>query len=357
MSFLFIGSTGDQAGHSLVTWAIARRLLDGGLRVGLVKPFGTDPVNVEGAWVDRDASLFKEVLKLHDPLDRICPYPDFDEGWRQKGAGEILEEFSVLAQELAKEKDVLIIMGSKHIFVDDASYPVSDVSFITALKADVILVNRYRSTSRSIYSILSLSSLLKGRIKGIILNRVPPERVEELRNHLIPALIQKGVPTPTVMPEDPVLSFQTIREIQEILDGKVLWGDEGLLGRLVGGMTVGSAELKGELLIFKRVYNKIILLEPFGPDAEIENSEDRRSIAGIILTGGRNPVPQVLDLARKAGVPLILIKDDTFAALERLEKIPSRLSPADETKVGHFSRLMEANGVFDDLFNSLALMR
>jgi BioD-like phosphotransacetylase family protein len=74
MAFLFIGSTGDQAGHSLVTWAVARRLLEKGYSVGFFKPFGTCPVNLKGKGTDQDALLFKEVLNLSDPLERICPY-------------------------------------------------------------------------------------------------------------------------------------------------------------------------------------------------------------------------------------------------------------------------------------------
>jgi BioD-like phosphotransacetylase family protein len=64
MPFLFIGSTGDRAGHSLVAWAIGRRLLEKGMSVGFIKPFGTDPVHIHGQWTDQDAFLFKEALNL-----------------------------------------------------------------------------------------------------------------------------------------------------------------------------------------------------------------------------------------------------------------------------------------------------
>jgi BioD-like phosphotransacetylase family protein len=84
MSFLFIGSTGDRAGHSLITWTIARKLLGKGLRVGFVKPFGTNPFYVQGSWTDHDAYLFREVLKLKEPVERLCPYLVSDETWRQK---------------------------------------------------------------------------------------------------------------------------------------------------------------------------------------------------------------------------------------------------------------------------------
>jgi BioD-like phosphotransacetylase family protein len=353
MSFLFIGSTGDRAGHSLTTWTIARRLMEKGLKVGFVKPFGTDPFHVQGSWTDHDAYLFKEVLKLREPMERICPYRVSDETWRQKGSDEIMEEFKSLAQELSEDKDVLLIMGSKHIFFDDAACPIPDISFIPELKADFLLVHRYRKISRSIYSILSVSSLLRERIRGIIVNRVPAEEIYDIRNQLVLPLRQKHIPVTTALPEDPILSFRSLQEVNDVLSGDLLLGKENL-GKPVGGITVGSADLTGELGLFKRAYNKIILLEPL--PADFQASEYPRPVAGILLTSARNPAPQLLQAAERAKVPLILVKHDTFAAMELLEQSASHLSPLDEIKVRHFTEMMDQDGALERLFHSLGML-
>jgi len=355
MFFLFIGSTGDRAGHSLMTWTIARRLVENGLRVGFMKPFGTHPIYSDGLWKDHDASLFKEVLNLQEPFDRICPYLVSEESWRQKESEDILKDIKSLAQELSRGKDILLIMGSKHIFFDDTSRAVPDISIINELNADFILINRYREISRSIYSILFVRSMLKDRIKGIILNRVPPEKLEEIRNQITHSLLQKGIEITASIPEDPFLSFRSLREIVEILDGKLLCGEKNL-DQLVGRMTVGSTDLKGELLLFKRVYNKIILLEPFSLDKGMEKPLIQRSIAGIVLTGGRNPAPQILQAAKKANLPLLLVNEDTFSILEHLEQSPPRLSPEDESKVRHFTELMDHDGALTRLLQSTGIL-
>jgi BioD-like phosphotransacetylase family protein len=353
MSFLFIGSTGDRAGHSLTTWTIARRLVEKGLKVGFVKPFGTNPFYVQGSWTDHDAYLFKEVLKLREPMERICPYRVSDETWRQKGSDEIMEEFKSLAQELSEDKDVLLIMGSKHIFFDDAACPIPDISFIPELKADFLLVHRYRKISRSIYSILSVSSLLRERIRGIIVNRVPAEEIYDIRNQLVLPLRQKSIPVTTALPEDPILSFRSLQEVNDVLSGDLLLGEENL-GKPIGGITVGSADLTGELGLFKRAYNKIILLEPL--PADLQASESPRPVAGILLTSARNPAPQLLQAAKRAKVPLILVKHDTFAAMELLEQSASHLSPLDEIKVRHFTEMMDQDGALERLFQSLGVL-
>ena len=355
MSFLFIGATGNRAGKSLITWAVARSLLERDLKVGFIKPFGTYPVRMNGLWTDQDALLFKKVLNLEEPLDQICPYLFSEELWKQKGTGDMLKELKSLTQELSMGKDILLIMGSSHIFFNDASCPVPDISLITELGANFVLVDRYMKTSTSIYSILSISSLLKDRIKGIILNKVPPERLEEIKGQIIPSLAKKGVSITTALPDDPALSFRSLREIREVLDGTLLWGEENL-EQPVGGMTVGSADLKEELLLFKRVYNKIILLEPFSSDTGMEAPPSHRPIAGILLTGGRTPAPQVLQAAKRAKISLMLTKKDTFAALECLEESYPPLSFRDEGKARRMTDLMDRDGALDRLIQSLGFI-
>ena len=267
MSFLFIGSTGDRAGHSLVAWAIARRLVEKGRSVGFIKPFGTDPVHVHGQWTDQDAFLFKEALQLSEPLERICPYLVSDETWRHKASDEILEELKTLAREASEGKDIVLILGSKHIFFDDAACPIPDVTLIPELNAEFVLVHRYRQASKAIYSILSVSSLLRERIRGIVLNRVPPEEIRDIQDRLMPSLRAKGIPIFAALPEDPVLSFRSLREVGEVLEGQWLWGED--LGSPVGAMTVGATDLTEGLLLFKRAYNKIVLLF-FNPNQRLE---------------------------------------------------------------------------------------
>jgi len=352
MPFLFIGSTGNHAGKSLLTWAIARRLVEKGLSVGFMKPFGTQPVHIHGVWTDHDVFLLKETLNLREPFERICPYLVSEDGWREKDKKVIVEELQVLAQEQSNEKDVLLIMGTQRIFFDESLFPVPDTTLINTLQSDTIVVDRYEQSSTSLYSVLSLYSLLKEHLKGILFNRVPPEMLEGITNQTIPSLSKRGVPIIAAVPEDPLLSFQNLGDIMETLEGRVLCEEESL-GKLVGGMTVSSADLEEELHIFRRVYNKIVLLEPSSSDTE---TGAPRAVAGILLTGGRTPPPQAVKACEKAHVPLILVEKDTFSAQERLEQHPPRLSSKDESKMRHFTELLDRNGALDTLFQSLPLL-
>ena len=354
MSILFIGSTGDRSGHSLITWAVARKFQEMGLTVGFLKPFGTDPVLMQGRWMDHDAYLLKESLKLGEPLDVICPFLVSDEAWRTKGSEEIMARVKSLALEIALSHDILIMMGSKHIFFDDAACPVPDIAFIPELQAGCLLVHRYRKVSRTLYSLLSVSSLLKDGMRGIVLNRIPPEEFRRVSSGLVPRLRDKGVPVTAALPEDPVLSYRSLREVGDILESRLVWGKEHL-DRPAGGMTVGSADLSGHLLAFKRAYNKIIVLEATFDSEGEEGSPSPRPVGAIILTGGREPPQQLVEAATRTRTPLLVVKEDTFAALEKLERSTSHLSAQDEAKVLRVMHLMEQDGAFERLTKALRL--
>ena len=54
----------------------------------------------------------------------------------------MLETLQGSIRKTAEGKDLLLIMGSRHIFFDDAARPVPDISLIPALGADFILLGR-----------------------------------------------------------------------------------------------------------------------------------------------------------------------------------------------------------------------
>jgi len=95
LSFLFIGTTGDHAGHRFFTWAIARRLVEKGLSVGFLKTLW-NPSSQVGSVLDgpgcrpvysilSDSSLLRDSIKgiildrmpqvkLQEIKDRTIPW-------------------------------------------------------------------------------------------------------------------------------------------------------------------------------------------------------------------------------------------------------------------------------------------
>jgi BioD-like phosphotransacetylase family protein len=353
MSVIFIGTTGDRAGHSLLTWVLANRFAKNGLPLGFFKPFCTQPVLREDTWTDSDAYLFKTVLGLPEPLDELCPYLIPEEGLHHEDKGALLREIQSRVLTLLQKKEHLLLMGSRQVFFEEGRPGLPDLSLVKSLEADFILIHRYRSPSSSIYSILSIHSLIKEAMKGIIINRVPEAEINRVTQEVVTPLIKKGIPITATLQEDPVLSYRPLRDVVAVLQGEILCGGAGL-DRMVGGYTAGSGDLKGPIRLFKRVFNKVVLLQPSQPDQEEGPHNTPRPVAGIILTGGTRPAQTLIEAARKAQMPLILVSEDTFTMMDRLEKVPTPLSPDDMMKARHFTEMLERDGALDRLLEACA---
>ncbi len=350
MRLLFIGSTGDHAGQSLVAWAIARSLGEKGLRLGFLKPLFPTEDSEGGFPLDEDCELFRQVLACQEPLEITCPVFRGKEGSGRLSAEEVACGILPVLEKSCQEKDLVLIMGRKEIFLDDPAFPVSDVSLAQALEARFLLVTRYLDMPRTLYSLLSVFSLLGSRLKAVIVNRIPPQQVEQVCHGIRSRLPGQGVPLVIAVPEDPFLSARTLAEVVEATRSELLLGQEKA-GELVASWSMGASHLlRGDMALFKRFYNRILLLGPQEPDAE----EPARPV-GVILTAGRRPPPVLLEQASKMELPLLLCSLDTFATLERLERTPPRLSLQSEPKAERMSTWLAAGGQLKELWPSLGL--
>jgi BioD-like phosphotransacetylase family protein len=340
MRSIFVGSTGGQPGQTLTTWALATRLKEKGLRVGFIKPYSLLPetaTSAEGGFCDSDALLIKKVLGLTEPEEVLCPVmltenllPEVSGSQREK----LIEKVRGAFQEISTGKDITLIMGAREIFFGDALSGISDSVLVKLFDASVLLVDRYQRDNLTLYSLLSLNSFLDGRVKSVVINHVLPEKMDHLKAKVVPFLKDKGLKSVVAVPENAVLSALTVSTLASLIDGQVLCCPEQV-GNLIETFTIGAKHLEGPLAIFKQVYNKIIL-------AGLSRAgEEKMTVGGIILTGGKIPSEAVLRVAQERSIPLILSRADTFKTMERLEKARPSLTWQDEFKVRKFLELID----------------
>jgi BioD-like phosphotransacetylase family protein len=339
MQSIFVGSTGNEPGQTLAAWALASRLKEKGLKVGFFKPYGLLPNREPSAGeflYDPDVLLLKEVLGLTEGEETLCPVMLTDniipEVTGSKGE-ELLRRIDEAFQETSRGKDVVLIMGAKEIFFGGELSTLSDSTLVKRFHSSVLLVDRYQRDNLTLYSILSLNSFLEGRVKSVIINHIPPDKMEHVKNKVIPFLREKGLRTAVGIPEDPLLAAFTVAGIAEWVNGRILCCPEGA-GNLIATFTIGARSLGGPLSLFKQIYNKVILVG-------LQKGEgDQISVGGIILTGGKAPSEIILRIAREQSIPLIQTRGDTFQTMERLEKARPSLRLHDSFKVRQFLNLI-----------------
>ncbi len=350
MRLLFMGSTGDHAGRSLVAWAFARALLQRGLRLGFLKPLFPRPDSEQQKHQDEDCELFREILCCKEPPESTCPVFQGKDSSGRLPTEEVARRLAHIMESSSWQTDLMLILGSRKIFLDDPASPISDLSLVQALKAEFVLVTRFLDLPRTVYSLLSVLSLLGSKIKAVVVNRIPSQQMQEVSQGIRARLSGREMPILFFVPDDPLISARTLAEVVKATGGEMLLGQHKA-GELVAGWSMGAGHLlSGEMAIFKRFYNRILLLGPQDP-----HIEGTARPVGIILTAGRRPPSVALEAAQRMDLPLVLCFQDTFATLEKLEGAAPRLSAQSEARAERMGRWLAAGGRLEELWSSLGL--
>jgi phosphate acetyltransferase len=164
---------------------------------------------------------------------------------------------------------------------------------------------------------------------GVIVNRVPPGRLDEVRA----ALGDSGY----AIPEVPELTRPTVAEVGAALGAKCLLGDDSALARDVHGYVVGGALVP---VVLDHLTDGALVITP-GDRADLivasytAHAAGAVSLAGIVLTLGEAPDPRAVALVERlnTGLALLLAADDSFATVVAAGRIEPKLRADNPRKV------------------------
>lgn len=327
MKGLFVIGTGG-SGKTALCVAMAQRLTDSGAKVGYFKPIG----NVSGTTLkyDRDAVLMKELLGMESEIECIVPYHTSPSYLSRYTTGEAM---------LAKVKECfqLISRTVDYVLVEGTTSPQAMMalgldapSLAKQLGLPAIVVSKGENDYHLDETLLSLRYIksLGTLPAGVIFNNVSKQNLDKCRGVYAPLVEAEGYPVIGVIPKSSELVAPTVREIVEVLGGQLLEGadhlDHHVEEVMIGAMTPESA-----LSYFHRSINKAVVVGGDRPAVALAALETNTAV--LILTGGIYPDKRVLTRAAERNVPVLLVPDNTFDAVEKLHFV-SRKFQATDTK-------------------------
>jgi len=163
-------------------------------------------------------------------------------------------------------------------------------------------------------------------------NRVEADKVDTIAKE-IRGLKLEGEPI-YVLPEEPTLGKPTVGEIARALNATILQGESNELNREVRDFKVAA------------------IATAF--------SETYPNIAGILLTGGLTPEPQVQRLiegAKKPPTPIILVDTDTYTTAMNVSAVPAVITSDNERKIAAALGLFESRVDMGELGNRITGVR
>ncbi len=336
---ILVASNTGYAGRTFISLGLAMKLKEMGHSVGFMKPIGTVPIKSGNGVSDADAVFIKEVLELSEPLETITPFMQTFENQTLLYQGKIkdTQKDALTAFNSLKKKDFVILCGGGDFF-DGSLLGLDTLSLSAAIKAKVLMVEPWRGDD-SVDALFGARTLLGDRFAGGVLNKIPANMLDHIKDTVKPFLEQKGTPVLGVIPRDKFLESTTVAQLNEILNGKVLCCedklDEAVENFLIGAMDVDSA-----LNYFRRTPNKAVITGAHRSDIQLAALET--STKCIILTGGFQSNEVVLGKARSRGVPILSVPDDTFSAINKIELRMGKTSIREKKKMARAQELISA---------------
>ena len=364
---LFLCGTDQEAGSSVVALGLYGVLGRVVKRLAFFKPVG-------GGADDQDVAVMKSAYRLVEDAADLCPVTieEARELVAQEQEGELLDRIARCYDRLRRGKQFVILEGINNQRAMSAFDMDINKDIAARLGTPVLLVARgsRRGSSTNVdqlvASVLTANRAFEEQqvdVLGVVVNRVEDKPFEEVRRRIVEKFEQDGIPLFGVLPSLGFLGYPKLDQIAAELDAEVIAGEEAL-GTVATKTIVAAMEPANFLRHLDT--DKTLVVTP-GDREEVlltlacaQKSPRRRSVAGVVLTGGLRPNPEIVSLINDLGLPdfpVMLVQTDTFTTATKIQDIDARIRPQDGDKI-HTARSAVAEHVeHDRLWETLEMPR
>ena len=363
MRQLFLAATGQNRGKTTASLGLLDGFRRRGYRTGFMKPVGQRTLIIDGEPGDEDAVLMKTVFDLAEPYAAMSPV-HIPRGFTKAYiAGDVVEDLGdriLEAQVVFAGHDILLIEGTGHAGVG-AVVGLSNARVASMLRAPAVIVSE-GGVGRPIDEIVLNASHFAAHgvpVAGAIVNKVRVDEQPGIERTLERGLALHGIPLLGVLPYRPILSNPTLGMVLRGVHGTVICEGPDL-DRVIDGVAIGAMEPMhmlqrigpGTLVIVPgdredailtlaaahlpasaspRAVEQIETLVDATPGAIDAGPESKA--AGIVLTGGYEPRPEVLAAVRHANLFAAIVPDDTYTVASEIHDLLVKTHPEDAGKI------------------------
>ncbi len=367
MRQLYLAATGQNRGKTTASLGLLDGFVRKGYRIGFTKPVGQRTVIEDGHPADEDAVLMRTTFDLPDPYPVMSPV-HIPRGFTKRYiAGDVVEDLGariVEAQRHFADHDILLIEGTGHAGVG-AVIGLSNAVVASILGAPAVIVSE-GGVGRPIDEIVLNASHFAAHgvpVAGAIVNKVRIDEQPGIARTLELGLARHGIPLLGVLPYRTILSNPTLEMVLEGVHGSVIHPGPDL-DRVIGNVAIGAMEPNHML---SRVGPDTLVIVPGDREdviltittahlagrpraATIDVLVDRTPGAveagpegaaiGLVLTGGYEPGPEVVDAIREAGMFAAMVDDDTYTVASEVHDLLVKTHAADAEKIALIKALV-----------------
>jgi BioD-like phosphotransacetylase family protein len=262
----------------------------------------------------------------------------------------LLARIDVGFARIASKHDFVVVEGTGHLGVGSI-IGMNNAAVAKRLGLDVVIV--VPAGLGSTFDTLTLNVCLCRehgvRVRGVIINRVLPDKREMISEYLPKALGPWKVPILGYVPYDDILGRPTMRDFEGLFETELISGHQHVFRRFdVNRVGARSTEmfrekLKPRQLTITPVGREDIILEVLRHNEK----HGEEGGGGLILTERRKPSPEILDAIRKSDIPVLCVPIASYKVLEMITSFTAKTRNDDPHKIAQAIRLFENEIDFD----------
>jgi len=339
---VFVAATMQDQGKTTVSLGLMSGFAELCPPVGFMKPVGQRYVELDGVRVDEDVALMRSVFPDAGTLAQMSPITvgrNFTRDFIRNPQPEtIMVRIQQAFAQVSDGKRIIVIEGTGHAGVGSC-FDASNADVARLLQARAILIAG-GGIGKPIDEVLLNESLFRSRgveLLGVILNKVLPSKMEEVRETASKGLSRKGIALLGCIPYEPSLANPTVRQVVDEIGGEVLHGHEALGNiirvSIVGAMTAHRAldYIEPGCLLITPGDRDDLILAVMSTSALLDSGD--AAIAGILLTGGIRPQGSINNLIQRSRVPVVLCQEDSFSVAAAVDDLKVKIQPTDRGKI------------------------
>jgi phosphate acetyltransferase len=351
-SSIYIASPEGDTGKSTIALGVVHRLAATVARVGVFRPI-TRPGEardyiLELLLTQSTAGLpYEQCVGVN--YQRLHEDPD-------AAIAEIVDRF----HKVADQCDAVVIVGSDYTDVATPTELSMNARIAVNLGSPVVLsVRAGGRTPEQVAQVVELCldelSAQHAYTAAVVANRCEPSQMTAVGEAL------KRLKRETyVLPEEPLLVAPTVADLQRAVDGTLVKGDPGLLGRDVMGVLVAGMTAEH---VLERLTDDAAVITP-GDRSDVvlavvsaHAAQGFPSLSAIILNGGLDLHPSIARLVSglRLRLPMIATMLDTYQAARAVAATRGRVTASSQRKIDTALALMERYVDMTDLPERMAI--
>ena len=359
---LYVAATSQHVGKTTSTLGLAASFKKANISTGYCKPVGQRHIELKGSVVDKDAVLFADLLKLdieptiHSPViigkGATVEYLSHPNKYKPK------EKIIAARDTLSATHNAVIYEGTGHPGVGSVA-DVSNAQVAKLLDASVVMVveGGIGNTIDKLNMSMALFREHDVPIIGVIINKVIPDKMENVRTYVGKWLEKNDLRLLGVVPYDNTLGYPLLWTIANSMNANFEhYSERGFnkVENILPGSIVDPELLKKSndnlLVVSSRVLKKAISQIKEVIDAE---QMEQCPLSGIIVTGGGNLSKVSLSFIDEYKIPVVRTALDTYGVVIKISKLEVKIIRRTPWKISKAIELINENVDIKQMMNLL----